>query len=377
MATHCCVYGRDPVHIVTPLLDDSIDVDQLVLFCANAQQQSALLVKQVLEQRGINVKVKPYGQFENIDTIQRYFSDELTALISQTTEIYFNTTTGDRLITLCAYQVAQSLKIQSYVIDNQRDQLHWLAPTTRSSHPIADKMTIPEFLLLHGSTLIGRHQQLRAEKKIQQLGNDWAAHAKELATGLGKLNSIATYANKSHANDINKNFNDPNLFRLLKDMKELGLISTLTSSSVQFTNLKARQFAMGVWLEQWVYAEVKALTASYSTIQDHGQSVEVERQYKQQAIRNEIDVMLLANNRLHLIECKTKRMGSESSQEAIYKLDTLVKSLGGRRAKGMLISYQPLSASSIDRAKDLGISVISLNQIHSLKGILMRWLDDA
>jgi len=92
---------------------------------------------------------------------------------------------------------------------------------------------------------------------------------------------------------------------------------------------------------------------------------------------NEIDVAVLAGNRLSLIECKTRsfrpRGGLDPAAGALYKLDSLT-ALGGLRTRGMLVSYQPLKDFEQQRAQDLHIQPVVGGNIARLPEILRQWL---
>lgn len=93
-------------------------------------------------------------------------------------------------------------------------------------------------------------------------------------------------------------------------------------------------------------------------------------------VRNEIDVATIVNNKLHLIECKTKNMQS-NGDDTLYKLESLKDLLGGFQARAMLISFRPLRYVDITRAKDLGLTLIGPDQLNQLPLHLKNWFNDA
>lgn len=70
-------------------------------------------------------------------------------------------------------------------------------------------------------------------------------------------------------------------------------------------------------------------------------------------VLNEIDVMSIENNRPTFISCK---IGSVD-QMALYELETVANRFGGKYAKKVLATAQPLSAAHMQRAKEMGIEV--------------------
>ena len=91
--------------------------------------------------------------------------------------------------------------------------------------------------------------------------------------------------------------------------------------------------------------------------------------------KNEIDVAILHNNRLFLIECKTRRFrGNQGAgSKALYRMDSL-KIMGGITAQAMLASYRRLTTSHHRRAEDLKIDLIVGDELLNIEQRLEDWL---
>ena len=85
----------------------------------------------------------------------------------------------------------------------------------------------------------------------------------------------------------------------------------------------------------------------------------------------------MANNKLHIIECKTKRLSGKQAgsagTESLYKLDS-ISALGGLGTKAMLVTYRPLNTYDAQRARDLRIKVVQAAELQNLKGVLRAWV---
>ena len=148
----------------------------------------------------------------------------------------------------------------------------------------------------------------------------------------------------------------------------------MEGNKLRFRSEAARFFVNGGWLEEHLYRLCLSLKKS-TPIQDVGQGIEVEREVRHQPVRNELDVAFLANNRLYIIECKTKLFKSGSGgSEALFKLDTLTDLLGGLQARGMLVSFQPLRDADLRRAADLRIEVCCGSELVELTSRIERWV---
>lgn len=85
-------------------------------------------------------------------------------------------------------------------------------------------------------------------------------------------------------------------------------------------------------------------------------------------MRNEIDLVVLLNNRVVMFECKTfKTDVSEEVNQSLYKLDDLRHKIGGRTASAVFVSLNDIKKANRDRAIQDGIEVISGEQLSTIK----------
>ena len=76
-------------------------------------------------------------------------------------------------------------------------------------------------------------------------------------------------------------------------------------------------------------------------------------------VLNEIDVLSLNGNVATFISCKSGKMSGQSSLHALYELDTVARIFGGRYARKVLVSAQPLNDIYMQRAREMKIEVRS------------------
>ena len=118
------------------------------------------------------------------------------------------------------------------------------------------------------------------------------------------------------------------------------------------------------------------------TIQDVARNLAIARETAAgEEVPNEIDVACLAENRLYLVECKTRGWKGPDAgavgADALYRLDTLSDLLGGLQARAMLLSYRNLPQAVLRRASDLGIRVCAGPGLRNLPAVLTAWLPQA
>lgn len=167
------------------------------------------------------------------------------------------------------------------------------------------------------------------DTKLCKLGEYWAGNALELGPGLATLNYLATTCRKEQKLSVS-------LTEKQQGYKELSiLISDLVNAELAFydkgiltfANEDARRFANGEWLETLVNNVVRQIQDDMPTIQDRSLNVQVYRQLGDREVKNELDIATVVNNKLHIIECKTKGM-RDDGDDTLYKLESLRDLLG-------------------------------------------------
>ena len=120
--------------------------------------------------------------------------------------------------------------------------------------------------------------------------------------------------------------------------------------------------------------DISPTAKSLPGVQDIALNVQIENVDAKTHQHNELDVVLLINNVLHVLECKTANFtrSEAKAEEALYKLESL-KKLGGLRTKAMLLSYRELLPTSRDRANGAKISLIERKDLKGMKTLLEKW----
>lgn len=162
-------------------------------------------------------------------------------------------------------------------------------------------------------------------------------------------------------------------------MREFEYAGLLVDSAgkVTFEDEEARFLANGGWLELNVNSVLNSLRGD-GLIQD-GPYMNLHIQRVGATSHNEVDACFMAANRLHLIECKTKRMSgkgtAQMTTDTMYKLDS-ISELGGLGSKAMLVSYRAVSGTDKQRANDLRIRVVEGRMLQQLKSELIKWIEN-
>ncbi|MPS33118.1 MULTISPECIES: Card1-like endonuclease domain-containing protein [unclassified Salinivibrio] len=376
MAIHVGIIDSDPVRLVTPVLHQQLPVSKLILIGTLEQDLEFERLTRVLAPKGIETEFFEISDDINIREVKSQVKQLAEQLSSASEDILFNASCGLRHQLLSAYEVFRTYQWPSYVIEPYSDELCWLYPDGLPQQQVEDHISLTEYLTVFGARCEHQDDQVSGclTNDIYRLGEKWASNAYELGPGLATLNYLATTCRKEQRLDValsEKQQGYRELGILLDDLSDAGLAS-YEQGVLTFSCEEARRFANGEWLESYVHHTVTSIQQELPTIQDSALSLQVYRQIGEREVRNELDVAMVVNNKLHIIECKTKGMSSDGD-DTLYKLESLRDLLGGLQARAMLVSFRPLRHHDITRATDLGLALIGPDQLANLRTHLYDW----
>jgi len=364
---------------VTPALDPQLAPEEVVLVYATPQRQTAEDIETVLKPAGVQVTLWPLEDAWAVEHIR----DRLLELFiaRENDDIALNASGGTRPMSLVAYEIFSEFSKPIFYVHPHSDDVIWMHERGLPVINCADRIKLPAFLQAHGAPVISQGDKGGVAKNLRKLTEELVEHAELLAQPLAALNWLAQQAEQ--------NLQSPRLSASQENWHELqALIKRFQAEdildyryhSLLFPDETARFFVNGGWLENHVFSIVYGLRKDIATIQDVGCSIEIGRDDTGRVVKNEMDVAFLANNHLHIIECKTKRYCSTGEHpdtpgsEILYKLDTLKGLFGSIQTKAMLVSYHPLSNWDAQRAKDLDIAVCTAQNLPQLRQTIGRWV---
>ncbi len=380
MAIHIGIIDKDPTRLITALLHQHFKADKMIFIGIECQRDNYQKLKYVLNEKGIECAFFLIPSHVNIKAIKARICTLIETIKLETENIFFNASCGSRHRLLAIYEVFRSYHYPIYTIEPFSDELCWIYPDGKPNEQVEDHISIKDCLTIFGarSELADEHISLMCEEVVNILGAKWASNAHALGPGLATLNYLATKCRKEQRLNVElseKQQTYQELAILIEDLKAAGL-AQYQKGQLTFKNEAARQFANGEWLEWYVYQKVKSIQDELVTIQDLAINVQVFRKLNEKEVKNELDVVTVVNNKLHLIECKTKGM-SNDGDDTLYKLESIRDLLGGIQARAMLVSFRPLRHHDVTRASDLGLALIGPDQLGELHTHLYQWFLEA
>lgn len=380
MSVHVGIIDQDPVRLITPLLDNRSECVHMAFIGEERQKEMYLRLQSVLEFRGISSEFFEIPTAVNTSAIKQKVKELAETLKQRGDDVYFNASCGLRHRLLSVYEVIRSYNWPIFVVEPFSDNQCWLYPDDKPEQQVQDHIKISDYLTIFGARSEFPTNEIPAplDAKLHQLGKRWASNALELGPGLATLNYLATTCRKEQKLDVElteKQQGYRELDMLVSDLVDIEL-ATYQNGILTFYNEDARRFSNGEWLENLVHNTVREIQDELPTIQDHSLNVQVYRENNGREVRNELDVATVVNNKLHIIECKTKGM-RDDGDDTLYKLESLRDLLGGLQARAMLVSFRPMRHNDISRAQDLGLALIGPDELKDLKTYLTKWFNEA
>ncbi|MCG6940639.1 MAG: DUF1887 family CARF protein [Thiohalocapsa sp.] len=390
---HLLLISAQATPNLTPALDPDVRPARVVLLVSPDMARRAAWLESVLAPRGVRVTHWPIDDAWDLEHIQFRVLELLEAerAAADAGALALNATGGTKPMAIAAFDVFRAYGLPVYYVHPEQDRLIWLQPAERANHALANRVGLDDFLAAHGSRVEGRVDD--AVPAPRRALTDWlVAENERIGRPLGTLNYLANAAERTLRSppiDADR-MRDADFGALVRRFADAGLLG-IDHDRLVFPDEEARFYANGGWLEGHVHACLRELRAALRAtedeaagaaprqIQDLARSLRIQRETARgDLVPNEIDVACLAENRLYLVECKTRNWrganAPDPGADALYRLDALGDLLGGLQAKALLVSYRELPAHVLRRAADLRIRVCAGRRLPELPAALRAWI---
>lgn len=374
--THFCLVSGQAAPNLLPLLDDAMKPEKVVLLVTEQMQQKANDLEAVIRPRGIKVERHQLVLSDDFDAMQ----EQLMPLVEKepADQVALNATGGTKWMAIAAQEVFRMNGSAVFYVQVEDDKVLFLQKG-QPAVQLNQRIDLKTYVQAYGYEFREPAPPAGLPENLKTLCQQLVMEAENWSGAIGQLNQLASDADRKNTLDFSidnaLNAQDPNLHALLDACKAAGVIINTRGKFWQFADDDALIFANGGWLEAHVNSLLNALKGR-GVIQDRPYlNLHIQRQNG--GPHNEVDVAFMARNRLHIIECKTRRMngaaGNGAAMDAVYRLDSIA-ALGGLGTKSMLVSYRPLREVDRKRAKDLRIQVIEAAQLQELGSRMESWI---
>lgn len=385
---HICLVSAQPLINILPALAPSLQPDLVYLLTSKQQVSNADHQSQVLKELGIATEAKHFDDAYDLEAIQALVEDILQQHPDD--QLMLNATGGTKPMSIAAYEsfyFADAADNERPVFYFQDDHVIWLHPQNREPLHLEQTLTLRQFLRAHGLQVTDENSK-KVPQRLAELAASWARRAEKHRTLYGTLNYLAAKAANTLKTDCSSQISSNRDFdNLIYELEQKQLLSYNPKNRLMtFPDEEARFFVNGGWLEEHLFSVLTELQQDYpEKISAVSRSISVEfinptPRQQQRQVRNELDVIAIVNHQMWVFECKTKKLnsrnqqGENDAQGMIYKLAGMMKSLGGLRTTGCVISFDKISDYDKSRAELFDIRTIDGANLKNLKSLLSGML---
>jgi hypothetical protein len=374
--THLCLASTQPSVNITPALHSGFKPNNVVLLVSREMQDVASNLLDVYKKHGIKASTLKIPDAFNLPHIFNIIEQYLDNHSEE--NIGLNITGGTKPMALAAYEAFNLYDKPIFYVNTINDEVLSLSAGKDVSQytlfNIDNKIKIDDYLMAYGIIVESKvNPHIQVPPASQELTQQLIEHIDHYKTALSTLNYYAAKAINTNFVQLGEEKKHKSFLKLLNLFETAGLLKQKNNKLI-FKDEASRYFCNGGWLEDHVFLILRRLKESCA-IQDMTKSLEVRMK---NGSLNEIDIAFLAENRFHIIECKTKTFKRDAHQYSdasnmLYKLDTL-KDYGGLQTRAMLISYYPLKEQTLNRARDYEIDNIDTEKIKNLEYYIKQWI---
>ncbi len=374
---HLLLVSREPLPNLTPLLDPDIKPDMAILLVSDDMQQRAQWLQDVARSNGMQTRSLAIDNPWDIQQLQQQVAELIVEYADS--ELVLNATGGTKPMSIAAYEEFRSQGLPVYYVHPGSDCIVWMHDKELPVQRISNQLRLEPFLLAHGARVIDI-QRNRPRVRDVELADKIIDDIRHYGHAVSEINHLAySAANGALQSQKISDLRSANAeaLRDLIDFFEINGLLRETNDRLVFADETSRHYVNGLWLESWLYQQVLAVADKTADIHDQAAGLVLDRQLERgKPVRNELDVAFLYRNRLHLIECKTRRMKSGGSvgTDPLYKLKAIKPIMGGLKARAMLVSLLPVPDHDKTRAAEMGISVLDATQLKNISGHIKSFM---
>lgn len=340
-------------------------------------------VKEALESAGIPTRILTGMPASDYAAMVRFLSNVKVRLESEWSQAEYelNITGGTKVMALAVVATLGTTPGSSVIyVDTAAGHIEVLQGADRRPQPLDDALELRPLLKLHGFTvesIASENDAWRESVMARESLTKTIAKSAFADSGKAVIRDMIMSAilSPERGADFRLHRSPRGAWEdILKKAKRLGLVEWDGARSLSFTSEAAADYFKGLWLEEYlwlglrdqpglqVFCSVKGFWGK-----DTEQSGLRDRGY------NELDILVLKNNRLVVVECKTGEMSKSTTRvtEVLAKLNAMARACGGTMADALLVTFQELKVGDIERAKELNVRVYQGSHIrHSIRNIV-------
>ena len=276
-----------------------------------------------------------------------------------------NITGGTKIMAIAAYGWAIRNKLPAFYVDTAERRILFNEGEGWKETPLPKLVEYETLMNLHGYA-INEKSEASIDRESRIAIDSLLARVASNPDPFHIINRAAFMASEDPFLTVSC-FIDSEFKKLLGALKNANKLD-FTDRYIRFNSRDALSWCQGLWLEEYVASVLDKLKKG-GLINSWTSNVKIDK-----AGYNELDAVFTANNRLHVIECKTSKMKNKGEASILYKADSIRGRLAGIFTQSLICSVDELSPASDARAKEMNIRVLSGANLKNLRKFIINWI---
>ena len=372
---HVCLVSDQAAPNLLPILDSEFKPQKAVFVVSTKDEikEKANSLKLAFKQNDIDVDILELSNEFDFQSMETELFDLLSSYENE--NIALNVTGGTKLMAIAAQNVFSGVKPIFYINTN-KEEIIFISKENDKHIPVQKlntKTLINTYLSSYGVSVLKNKDDFNFYK-LGVFTERFVRRQEDYKDIISKLNLLAFNASNSKLETNFTNYSN-DLKLILEDLADEDLVR-LNGDIVDFKNEQTRSFLNGNWLEYFTYKQANSI----ADVIDADWNVDVvNSKYEKNkvGVNNELDVIFMAKNKCHIIECKTINFENTENKDKLQSyLDKLnsLKGYGGSLTKVCLVSFYAIPQNIKRRAEKDNIEIIDDYRIKNLKERIQSWI---
>lgn len=369
----CIATGQNAANLI-PL--EQLDAREIWILQTPAMREGAKNLDMALRREGRVIRKLDFDDRSPV-TIERSAQDVATQLDGR--HVILHATGGTKLMVLALRDGLRLVetglgRLDILYAETHKQQIDWLGQNPRTE-PMVDVLDLRQMLLVQGYRIEGDSRLSEPQQRASTRADLTREMAENAAKYGGAFSAIATLASFAADSRVDRDLTQQLNFKPQRQLSELlqraqvkDLLQWDGDLGITFTDPECARYIAGGWLEEYVLLKLTGLFKPNR----FGSNLNITS--SDNKVPNELDAMVVHQNRALLIECKTGKQ--VKAQEAIYKLAQLRDRLGGSVAQALYLSAQTVDGDVQQRAREYRVEVLDGERVGQLVQALKRWRGD-
>lgn len=338
MLTMFCLVSRQAMANVLPVL--MYGPKNVFLLATPEEKSCANNLEKLFLSKNIEVQRKDGLDAYDYIGFKNFVKEQLEL---QNNDTWLNVTGGTKLMAFAAYEAFAEKDKKIIYCNTEKNQIIQLFPNL-DTQELKLSLSLIDYLSSYGYNIVAT--------RTENINNEYfklfdLLESKNLIKKFSDF--LENYRSKTGSRDPLKTYIDrkENIFSIQKT--PLSILLFIYKEKFEFDD---ERFLKGDWLEYYMLYSLK----KQGIDPEVGVKIISENQ-----VENEIDLMFIKNYQLFLISCKSGR--NTDPNRDMYEIEALRNVAGGTFGNAFLFTAEDLTDRMRQRAKDLKIKTLSLNNL--------------